>query len=385
MCNQLLIDVYGPCTKTASNFFPETLARDGRQMGAEGSKLAGAEAAPVNGEYNHGRGKVAQRREHAVEFASAIAAFNAEHCAEGTGGGGAGAGDVSRRIQVAVRKRPLFAHESAKGDFDAIYCARDGVWMHRTNMRADLKHMVCDSFDFAFSGGVFSEADDTDAVFRTAVGPLVAATGAQGGVSTVMLFGQTGSGKTYTTNGLAERTATALFASLSTNTTVSVICVEVAGTKIRDLLGDGAQVSLLEDGEGCMHLKGAVEVQTADATALQTTLAKAQTGRAAAATGVHDASSRSHSVCRVVLREAEGRELGRVDLVDLAGSEWAADREQHSSERQREGAEINGSLMCLKACLRTAVALGAAGVEVSAWCAACLRTRDTTECRLEIV
>ena len=41
--------------------------------------------------------------------------------------------------------------------------------------------------------------------------------------------------------------------------------------------------------------------------------------------------------------------------VDLAGSEWAADRQQHSAERQREGAEINSSLMTLKACMRAAL------------------------------
>ena len=321
------------------------------------SSLAGAEAALVDGEHSRGRGKVAQRREHSVEFAAAIASFNGAHSREADGGGRGGA-PSDQRIQVAVRKRPLFPHESAKGDFDTVFCGDDGVWMHRTMMRADLKHMVCESFDFAFSGGVFSEADDTDAVFGAAVEPRVAATAAGGGVTTLMCFGQTGSGKTYTTNGLAERAATAIFASLPTGATVGTVCVEVAGAKIRDLLAGGAAVALLEDGDGRVHLKGAAEVPTADAAALQAALAEAQGGRAAAVTGVHDASSRSHSVCRVVLHDTAGAEFGRVDLVDLAGSEWAADREQHSSERQREGAEINSSLMSLKACMRTAIAEG---------------------------
>ena len=229
--------------------------------------------------------------------------------------------------------------------------------MHRTMMRADLKHMVCESFDFGFSGGVFSEADDTDAVFATAVEPRVAAAASGGGITTLICFGQTGSGKTYTTNGLAERAAAAIFASLPAGATVGAVCVEVAGAKISDLLS-GAAVTLLEDGDGRVHLKGAAEVPTADAAALQAALAQAAGSRAAAATGVHDASSRSHSVCRVVLHDVAGAEFGRVDLVDLAGSEWAADREQHDSERQREGAEINSSLMSLKACMRTAIAEG---------------------------
>lgn len=315
----------------------------------------------MDGEHNRSRGKVAQRREHAVEFASAIGAFNAaaQHAgaadSAGADGAGQGAAGTAGRIRVAVRKRPLFPHESAKGDFDTVCCAPGGVWMHRTMMRADLKHMVLESYDFAFPDGVFSEQQDTDAVFADAVAPLVSTATSRGGVSTIMCFGQTGSGKTYTTNGLSERVAERVFATLPPGSTAGVVCVEVAGAKVRDLLGGGAPVTLLEDSVGVVHTKGAVEVPTADAAALRTALADAQAGRAAAATGVHDASSRSHSVSRVILHDEAGAEFGRIDLVDLAGSEWAADREQHSTERQREGAEINSSLMCLKACMRTAM------------------------------
>ena len=55
-----------------------------------------------------------------------------------------------------------------------------------------------------------------------------------------MCFGQTGSGKTYTTNGVAERAAAALFAALPAGAVVLAVCVEVAGSKIHDLLSDGA-------------------------------------------------------------------------------------------------------------------------------------------------
>jgi kinesin family protein 2/24 len=330
-------------------------------MGAEGSSLAGAEAALVDGEHNRSRGKVAQRRQHALEFKDAISAFNASAIASDENfqhGEAAAVGAAAGRIRVAVRKRPLFPHESAKGDFDTVCCAPGGVWMHRTMMRADLKHMVLESYDFAFPDGVFSEQQDTDAVFADAVAPLVSAAASRGGVSTIMCFGQTGSGKTYTTNGLAERVAKSVFDSLPAGGTAGVVCVEVAGTKVRDLLGGGTPVTLLEDSVGVVHAKDAVEVPTADAAALRAALADAQAGRAAAATGVHDASSRSHSVSRVILHDEAGAEVGRIDLVDLAGSEWAADREQHSTERQREGAEINSSLMCLKACMRTAMSAG---------------------------
>ena len=338
----------------------------------------------MDGDHNRGRGKVAQRREHSVEFIAAVAAFNAKHCAP-PGGGALAAGDgrAGPRIRVAVRKRPLFEHERARRDFDVVSCAADGVWLHRCMMRADLKHMACESFDFAFPDGTFAETEDTDAVFRAAVAPLVASAAQDGGVSTVMCFGQTGSGKTYTMGGLADRVAAALFAALDVASrsanrstaafyggmTVGAVCVEVAGSKIRDLLGDddgdgdgssnNAVVKLLEDEAGIVHLRGATEAPTADSAQLAQALRAAQARRASAATGVHDASSRSHSVCRVTLRDgATGAQFARVDLVDLAGSEWAADREKHDKRRQREGIEINASLMALKACMRSAIAPG---------------------------
>ena len=364
-------------------------------MGAEASSLEAAEAVLVDGDHNRGRGKVAQRREHSVEFIAAVAAFNAKHCAPPGGGalaaGGGGLaplgadGRAGPRIRVAVRKRPLFEHERARRDFDVVSCAADGVWLHRCLMRADLKHMACESFDFAFPDGTFAETEDTDAVFRAAVAPLVASAAQDGGVSTVLCFGQTGSGKTHTMGGLADRVAAALFAALDVASrsanrstaafyggmTVGAVCVEVAGSKIRDLLGDddgdgdgdgssnNAVVKLLEDEAGIVHLRGATEAPTADGAQLAQALRAAQARRASAATGVHDASSRSHSVCRVTLRDgATGAQFARVDLVDLAGSEWAADREKHDKRRQREGIEINASLMALKACMRNAIAPG---------------------------
>ena len=126
----------------------------------------------------------------------------------------------------------------------------------------------------------------------------------------------------HSLNGVAERAASALFDSLPAGGSIAAVCVEVAGTKIRDLLhGEGgAPVMLLEDGDGKVHLKGATESPATDTAALQAIFTQAQASRAASATGVHDASSRSHSVCRVILRGGAGDELGRLDLVDLAGT-----------------------------------------------------------------
>jgi hypothetical protein len=55
----------------------------------------------------------------------------------------------------------------------------------------------------------------------------------------------------------------------------SLTCVEVAGSATRDLLAGGAPVTLLEDGDGTLHLKGATELPCADADALRAALAAA--------------------------------------------------------------------------------------------------------------
>eukprot|EP01050_Picozoa_sp_SAG11_P017674 SAG11_NODE_2572_length_3210_cov_18.286725_6_plen_131_part_00 len=106
-------------------------------MGAEASKDFG-EGALVDGDHNRGRGKVDQRRKHRVAFQRALGLFR-EELPTPPPAVQAAAGRA--RIEVAVRKRPLFEHEVGRGDFDAATIASDGtaVWAHRALMRADLK------------------------------------------------------------------------------------------------------------------------------------------------------------------------------------------------------------------------------------------------------
>ena len=110
------------------------------------------------------------------------------------------------------------------------------------------------------------------------------------------------------------------------------------------------------------------------------------------ATGVHDASSRSHAVLKIYVQRhdltrrrressssssssADGLIEGTLTLVDLAGSEHRIDsmyvcmyimptspsaaqcddlwsRRYHGKERRKETGQINASLMALKDCIR---------------------------------
>ena len=135
---------------------------------------------------------------------------------------------------------------------------------------------------------------------------------------------------------------------------------------------------MLEDAAGVVVLQGLTRVAVENAEELLAAVGRAQELRAVAATGVHDASSRSHAICRVFVGDtppppgaeaAASPPQGVLTLVDLAGSEWAADRAQHDKALMKEAAQINLSLMTLKDCVRArthnerlgALSAGAAG------------------------
>lgn len=68
------------------------------------------------------------------------------------------------------------------------------------------------------------------------------------------------------------------------------------------------------------------------------------------ATGVHDASSRSHAICRVHVQRG-GEPLGNagcMTLVDLAGSEQRIDSEKHSTHLTKQATHAYIEISCLQ-------------------------------------
>ena len=141
------------------------------------------------------------------------------------------------------------------------------------------------------------------------------------------------------------------------NLSISMSFIEVAGEEIHDLLNNFAVVQLAPGADDAFHAYPVVEPVITTAEELFGLIAYACGSRATAATGVHDASSRSHAILRIYIRRARddnsnSEEEGVVTLVDLAGSEHKIDSMYHSAERRKEGAQINASLMALKECIR---------------------------------
>ena len=127
---------------------------------------------------------------------------------------------------------------------------------------------------------VYDDFADNDEVYAQTTAPLVrwVALGADGRASgrragTVVLFGQTGTGKTFTAQAVQQRAAEELFAGLaaegSGEARVELSFYEMCGSSFFDLLNARAPLSVLTDGEGHVHVRGASSRAVSSAAALQ--------------------------------------------------------------------------------------------------------------------
>lgn len=297
------------------------------------------------------------RREHREVFAAAIAeaaakaAAKAEAAAAARAAPESGADAAVDQVRVYIRKRPIFEHELKAKEFDVVSClGGTRLTIHDARMQADMRNRYLDHHSFDFDH-VFSERDDSDAVFEQVVGPLCELVRG-GGNGTVLMYGQTGSGKTFTMSHIYQRASWALFGEALSQATPTapvayVSFVELAGDECLDMLNHSAKLQLLTCPNGDVLSYPCVQLRAESPQDVHECIKFACGLRATAATGVHDRSSRSHALCRI---ELEGGNA--LTLVDLAGSERRIDSAEHDAQRRKESAQINSSLMKLKECIR---------------------------------
>ena len=119
------------------------------------------------------------RRDHAPLFRGAITAFRQQHCGERVA-----ADDDAQppqrleRVQVAVRRRPIFPHELKEGEFDVLTCpgrreVSDSIVVHDARMHPDCAHLFINHHTFGFDR-VFDEHMSSSDVYRESVARLVA-------------------------------------------------------------------------------------------------------------------------------------------------------------------------------------------------------------------
>lgn len=183
-----------------------------------------------------------------------------------------------------------------------------------------------------------------------------------GGTLTIFAYGQTGSGKTFTINQLQDLLCKDLFRAsvLHHEDTGRSYCFTVAyyeiyGSKVFDLLNNRNELKVMESAKNKIEVPGLKEIFVKDTEELSQVIEFARSERCTEATVSNSTSSRSHAVCKVKLHEVTQNihiDQGSLLIVDLAGSERAHDSQDNQKNRQREGAQINKSLLALKECIR---------------------------------
>lgn len=176
-----------------------------------------------------------------------------------------------------------------------------------------------------------------------------------GGIGTMFAYGQTGSGKTFTVSRLQQLVAKSLMDNTfdgQRNIYISVI--DLAGNPTYDLLDSRKSIYLQDDSSGITQWTGASEYRVQDIDEMMALIERAASFRRTAPTFKNDASSRSHSICRVRIEDPSAKDSpdGLLYLIDLAGSEAARDVAVHGADRMREARQINLSLSVLKDCIR---------------------------------
>lgn len=113
-------------------------------------------------------------------------------------------------------------------------------------------------------------------------------------------------------------------------------------------------VTIGENKFGKVEIRGATEVEVTSPEQFAQLNETAAKNRNTASTFKNDTSSRSHAVCRIRVKNNHllSLEDGELFIIDLAGSESMVDVQFHDKDLAKQAQFINGSLMCLKDCIR---------------------------------
>uniref|UniRef100_A0A803P806 Kinesin-like protein n=1 Tax=Cannabis sativa TaxID=3483 RepID=A0A803P806_CANSA len=227
---------------------------------------------------------------------------------------------------------------------------------------------------------VFGPKSQQRSIYDQAISPIVNEV-LEGFNCTVFAYGQTGTGKTYTMEGgiknkggdlsaeagVIPRAVRQIFETLEAQNadySVKVTFLELYNEDITDLLASDdtsrcpedkqkKPISLMEDGRGCVVVRGLEEEAVYSVSEIYNLLERGSAKRRTADTLLNKHSSRSHSVFSITVHIKEATigdeeliKCGKLNLVDLAGSENIS-RSGAREGRAREAGEINKSLLTL--------------------------------------
>jgi len=108
--------------------------------------------------------------------------------------------DGDCKINVVVKKRPIFQEELKKGEIDVVSCSNPNITVHDCKYKVDGITKYIDNQQFEFDNS-FSHDESNEDMYRYSVEPILDHV-FNCGTITIFAYGQTGSGKTYTMQGL---------------------------------------------------------------------------------------------------------------------------------------------------------------------------------------
>ncbi|KAJ9559037.1 hypothetical protein OSB04_013651 [Centaurea solstitialis] len=278
-------------------------------------------------------------------------------------------------IQVLLRCRPLSDDEQKCNVPKAITCneqKREVVILQNVANKQVDKVFTFDK--------VFGPKAQQRSIYDQAIFPIVNEV-LEGFNCTVFAYGQTGTGKTYTMEGgmrnkagelpaeagVIPRAVRQIFDTLEAQNadySMKVTFLELYNEEIVDLLAaedcsraleerQKKPISLMEDGKGCVLVRGLEEEVVYSANDIYNLLERGAAKRRTADTLLNKHSSRSHSVFTITVHVKQATvgseeviKYGKLNLVDLAGSENIS-RSGARDGRAREAGEINKSLLTL--------------------------------------
>ncbi|KAG5242955.1 kinesin motor family protein [Salix suchowensis] len=283
--------------------------------------------------------------------------------------------DKEVNVQVLLRCRPLSDEEQRTNVAKVIACNE-----HKREVTV-LHSIANKQVDRVFTfDKVFGPKAQQRSIYDQAIAPIVDEV-LEGFNCTVFAYGQTGTGKTYTMEGgkrnkggdlpaeagVIPRAIRQIFDTLEAQNadySIKVTFLELYNEEITDLLAQEdpsrnvedrqkKPISLMEDGKGCVVVRGLEEEAVYSANEIYTLLERGAAKRRTADTLLNKRSSRSHSVFSITIHvkeaavgEEELIKCGKLNLVDLAGSENIS-RSGAREGRAREAGEINKSLLTL--------------------------------------
>ena len=175
----------------------------------------------------------ALRIQHAAAFTKGVVDYRTRQLAKNKDGNNKSQ-KSSTAARVFARARPLFAHETERGEWDCVTAdpAMGEVVIHCGSMRMSGRQGLVKTIGHQAYPAVTPVITDED-VYGAVQYLVQSAT--DGGKSTLFMYGMTGSGKTHSCEGIQQRAPTDLFKDLGDDDIIQVTAFELVGKRCFDL------------------------------------------------------------------------------------------------------------------------------------------------------